>query len=66
MLRQNSKIKVMGNDTDSDNYYSNYMQVQGLAVPGKIETKMNGQLMMTLIIDKVEVDIDLPDSLFEK
>jgi hypothetical protein len=66
MLRQNSKIKVMGNDTDSDNYYSNYMQVEGLAVPGKIETKMNGQLMMTLIIDKVEVDIDLPDSLFEK
>jgi hypothetical protein len=66
MIRSNSKIKVMGNETDADTYYSNYMQVEGMAVPGKIESKMNGQLMATVVVDKVEVNIELSDSLFEK
>jgi outer membrane lipoprotein-sorting protein len=66
MIRSNTKIKVMGNETEADTYYSNYTQVEGLAVPGKIETKMNGQLAMTIVVDKVELDTDLNDSLFEK
>jgi outer membrane lipoprotein-sorting protein len=66
MIRSNTKIKVMGNESESDTYYSNYIQVEGLAVPGKIETKMNGQLAGTIVIDKVELNIDLADSLFEK
>ena len=56
----------MGNEIESDTYYSNYMMVEGIAVPAKIETKMNGQLMGTLIVDKVELNTDLSDTLFEK
>jgi outer membrane lipoprotein-sorting protein len=66
MLRSNTKIKIMGNETEADTYYSNYMQVEGLAVPAKIETKMNGQLAMTIVVDKVELNVELNDSLFEK
>lgn len=66
MLRSNSKLTVMGNESESDQYYSNYMMVEGMAVPGKIDTKMNGQLMGSLIIDKVELNVELMDSLFEK
>lgn len=66
MIRSNTKIKVMGNEAEADTYYSNYMQVEGLAVPAKIETKMNGQLMMTIIVDKVELNIELADTLFDK
>jgi hypothetical protein len=66
MLRTNSKVKVMGNETNSDTYYSNYMQVDGMAVPGKIESKMNEQLAGTIIIDKLDLNIQLADSLFEK
>jgi len=66
MLRTNSKVKVMGNETNSDTYYSNYMQVDGIAVPGKIESKMNEQLAGTIIIDKLDLNIQLADSLFEK
>jgi hypothetical protein len=66
MIRLNTKIKVMGNETEADTYFSNYMQVEGLAVPGKSETKMNGQVTMTMVVDKVELNIDLADSLFEK
>jgi len=66
MIRTNTKVKVQGNETDSDTYFSNYMQVNGLAVPGKIDTKMNGQLVMTVVTDKVEIDPTLDKALFEK
>ncbi len=66
MLRSNSKMKMMGNEVESDTYFSNYMMVDGIAVPGKIETKMNGQLMGTIIIEKVELNQGLDDALFEK
>lgn len=66
MIRSNTKVKIMGNETEADTYYSNYTQVEGLAVPGKIDTKMNGQLAMTIVVDKVELNTALDDSLFEK
>jgi hypothetical protein len=66
MIRSNTKMKVMGNESESDTYYSNYMQVEGLAVPGKIETKVNGQSAGTIVVDKVELNVDLADNLFEK
>ena len=66
LLRTTTKIKVMGNDSESNQYFSNYMQVDGIAIPGKIETKMNGQVMMTMVIDKVEFDTEINDNLFDK
>jgi hypothetical protein len=66
MIRSNTKLKIMGNESESDTYYSNYLQVEGMADPGKIETKMNGQLAGTIVVDKVELNVDLADSLFDK
>ena len=66
ILRLNTKMLVMGNENESDTYLSNYMMVDGIAVPGKIDTKMKGQLVMTLVVDKVELNTDLDDALFEK
>jgi len=66
MLRFNTKMIIMGNENESDTYFSNYMMVEGIAVPGKIETKMKGQLVMTLVVEKAELNTDLDDSLFEK
>jgi hypothetical protein len=66
LLRTNTKMKIMGNETESDTYFSNYSMVEGIAVPGKIDTKMKGQLMGTLVIEKVELNIELDDALFEK
>lgn len=66
MIRSNTKIKVMGNETEADTYYSNYMQVEGMAVAAKIETKMNGQLTMSMVVDKVEINVELDNALFEK
>ena len=66
LLRTNSKMKRMGNEMESDTYYSNYSMIGGIAVPGKIETKMKDQLMGTLVIENVELNIELDDTLFEK
>lgn len=66
MLRLNTKMLVMGNENESDTYLSNYMMVDGIAVPGKIETKVKDQIVMTLVIDKVELNTDIDDTLFEK
>ena len=66
LLRTNSKMKRMGNEMESDTYNSNYSMVEGIAVPGKIETKMKDQLMGTLVIENVELNIELDDTLFEK
>ena len=66
LLRTNSKMKRMGNEMESDTYYSNYSMVEGIAVPGKIETKMKDQLMGTLVIENVELNTELDDTLFEK
>ncbi len=66
MLRQNAKMKVMGNESESDNYYSNYTMVEGIAMPGKAETKMNGQLVVTLIFEKIELNPELEDTMFDK
>ncbi|MDX9772260.1 MAG: hypothetical protein RBT02_02435 [Bacteroidales bacterium] len=66
ILRTNNKIKVMGNEAETDTYQSNYMMVDGIAVPGKIETKMKGQVVMTLVVDKAEFNPELDDALFEK
>ncbi len=66
LLRTNSKIKVMGNESVGDSYYGNYKQIHGMAVPGKIDNKVNDQLAGTIVIDTIEFNIALPDSLFEK
>lgn len=66
LLRQNAKMKVMGNESENDTYFSNYSMVEGIAMPGKAETKMQGQLVMTLIFDKMELNPELEDSMFEK
>jgi hypothetical protein len=66
MLRTNTKIKVQGTETESDTYFSNYMQVEGMAMPGKLDTKVNGQLVSTVVTDKVEINIELDNALFEK
>lgn len=66
LLRQNAKMLVMGNESENDSYFSNYSMVEGIAMPGKVESKMNGQLIMTLTFDKVELNPELEDALFEK
>jgi outer membrane lipoprotein-sorting protein len=65
-LRIYSKIKIMGNQSESDQYLSNYMMVKGIPVPGKTESRSNGQVVSVNVIDSVEPDVKVVPELFEK
>lgn len=65
-LRLNAKVKIMGNESQSDTYFSNYKMIGGMAIAGKSENKMNGQLMMTAVTDKVELNFKADSTIFEK
>ena len=65
-LRLNSKIKIMGNESESDVYFSNYKMIGGMAIAGKSENKMNGQLMMTTVTEKVELNFKADSTFFKK
>lgn len=66
LLRQNTKMTVMGNESENDTYFSNYSMVEGIAMPGKAESKMQGQLVMTMIFEKMELNPGLEDTIFDK
>lgn len=65
VLKVASAVVVQGNVSESETYMSNYMQVDGMAFPGTIETKSNGQTVMTMSFSKVEVNPEMDASLFE-
>jgi hypothetical protein len=65
-IKTSSKVKVQGNEAEAETYYSNYMQVEGIAIAGKTETKMGGQVVNTIITEKVEFNLALDSTLFNK
>lgn len=63
-IKNTSKVKVQGAVVESDNYMSNFMQVNGIAMPGKIESRYEGQTTMVIDIENYELNVKLDDSLF--
>jgi len=57
-------MKIQGVDTEIESYYSNFKPVEEIIYPFSIENKMNGQTMMQLIMDTVEFNKEVSDSLF--
>ncbi len=66
VIKMNSKIKMQGQVMESDTFMSNYQEGDGFVYPGKIETKMNGQVMSTIVIDETVLNVDLGAGKFDK
>mgnify|MGYP002865612296 CR=1 FL=1 len=66
VIKMNSKIKMQGQEVESDNFMSNYQEGDGFIYAGKIETKMNGQIASTIVIDNMSIGAKLDSALFEK
>ncbi len=66
ILRTNSKMKVQGNEVEADTYFANYMQADGIAFPGKIENRFNGQTALTISVDNVELNPQIEKTKFDK
>lgn len=65
LLKTKSKIKVQGVDTEAETFYSNYNFVNSILTAHSIETKMNGQTVMNMVLDEITYDVEIPDSMFE-
>jgi hypothetical protein len=66
ILKVDAKVMVQGTPIETSSYYSNYKPVEGMIMPHSIETRMGGQVQMSLLIDGYEINPEIADSLFEK
>jgi len=56
---------VEGNSFKVDTYLSDYKEVGGLMMPHLIESKMGGQTVSQMIMEKIELNVDIDDSIFK-
>lgn len=66
IIKTKSKIMMSGAEVESESYYSNYLQVDGIAFPGKIENRYNGATGEVISIEKVDLNPTLDTKIFEK
>lgn len=65
ILKTSSNMIVQEVETQFEMYFSNYKFVDEILVPFAIETKVNGNTAMNMVIDEVSYNVDIPDSMFE-
>ena len=64
--KMKSKVIAQGSEMEVDVFLSNYQDVNGYIMPFTTEQSMNGQTMISIMIDKVEVDKEFDDAIFSK
>jgi len=64
-LKQTSIIKREGKEASVDTFLSDYKPVNGLVFAHSIEVKAGGQAGPQYVVDKIEMDSALDDSLFK-
>lgn len=53
-----------GQEIETENYYGDYKDVDGMMIPHAIETKNGGQTILQMNIEKVETNIEIDSSIF--
>lgn len=66
ILKVDSKVMVQGAEVESSSYYSNFKPVEGMIMPFNIESRVNDQVQMQLVIENFEVDSEIDDTMFKK
>ncbi len=64
ILKTKFKTKVRGVEQEFETYLSNYKSVDGIVDPFDIETKLKGNTVSHIVIDSIDYNVDLPDSIF--
>lgn len=65
-IKIKNKVKMQGQEIESETFMSNYQEGDGYVYAGKIETRMNGQVASTLVIDEMILGGEFEDAFFEK
>lgn len=64
--KMKSIVMMEGSETEVEVILSNYQEVNGFIMPFSMEQRMNGQTVITIMIDNVEVDKEFEDAIFSK
>lgn len=63
-VKRTMNMSMMGQEAEVDMYLSNYKDIGGVQFPMQMDIEMDGQSVMSMKRESVEVNIDIPDSLF--
>ena len=66
LLKSSSKVKIQGNETESETMYTNYKDVDGVLMASTFTNQVKEQTVSQIVIDKSEVNLAVSDSLFIK
>jgi outer membrane lipoprotein-sorting protein len=64
IIKTKAKVKLQGVERESETFFSNYKPLEGMIFPFAVDTKFNGQTVAQMVIDTVEFNKELSDSLF--
>lgn len=65
LLKTTSIMKQGEAEIESDTYFSNYQENDGLVMAYSIESRSNGQTVSQINIESVEYDVEIDDSIFK-
>jgi outer membrane lipoprotein-sorting protein len=65
-LKMVNNMVVEGQEVEMEMHMSDYQEVDGIKYPFTTEQRMNGQVFMTIKIEEVSFNEDLPDDMFAK
>jgi len=66
VTKMKQKLEVQGTEMEAETYFSNFQDVDGMIMPFTIEQRYQGQTALTIVMDKVEMNVDVDDSVFAK
>ncbi|MEK6286340.1 MAG: outer membrane lipoprotein-sorting protein [Acidobacteriota bacterium] len=64
-LKVNLKRKTPGGEIEVDQYVGNYKPVNGVLFPFSLETKVKGQTVSQITLEKIDLDVAIDDSIFK-
>lgn len=64
--KMRSIVMMEGSETEVEVLMSNFQEVNGYIMPFTMEQRMNGQTIITIMIENVEVDKEFEDAVFSK
>jgi outer membrane lipoprotein-sorting protein len=64
ILKTETTRTIQGVEQTYEQFPGNYQMIEGMAMPFNITSKFQGMTMMEIVMDTVEFDTEIPDSLF--
>ena len=64
IIKQDSKLTFEGNEIESSTNKSDYQEIEGMVVPFAIETRRGDAVMNQIMIETVEYDVPVDETIF--